>query len=156
MTRENSQVLLTKEGYEKLKDELKYREGDLRKKLQETLNQMRNQGDLRENDGYTMAVDDFQGNEEKILSIRGTLERAVIVKKKKSSTIDIGSHVTIECGKGQIRKYTIVGENEANPLESKISYKSPIGSSLIGKKKGEKINIESPSGKMECKIVDVE
>ncbi len=156
MTRENSQVLLTKEGYEKLKDELKYREGDLRKKLQETLNQMRSQGDLKENDGYTMAVDDFQANEEKILSIRATLERAVIVKKKKSSTIDIGSHVTIECGKGQIRKYTIVGENEANPLESKISYKSPIGSSLIGKKKGEKINIESPSGKMECKIVDVE
>ena len=73
MTREKSQVLLTKQGHLKLKDELKHREGDLRKKLQDTLNQMRSQGDLKENDGYTMAVDDFQSNEERILCFKNAL-----------------------------------------------------------------------------------
>ena len=58
MTEEKPQVLLTKEGYENLKKELKHREGELRKKLQDTLNQMRSQGDLSENDGYTIAVTD--------------------------------------------------------------------------------------------------
>ena len=156
MTRDKSQVLLTKQGHLKLKDELKHREGDLRKKLQDTLNQMRSQGDLKENDGYTMAVDDFQSNEERILNIRKMLKNAVIVEKKKGSKVEIGSHVTIECKGGLKRKYQIVGEDETNPLEFKISYKSPFGSSLMGMKKGSKVNIDTPSGKMECKIVDVE
>ncbi len=156
MKSDRSQVLLTKEGHLKLKKELEQREGELRKKYQETLNQMRSQGDLKENDGYTMAVDDFQSNEERILDIRKMLENAVIVQKKKSSTVELGSHVSIECKGGIVRKYQIVGEDETNPLEGKISYKSPFGSSLLGMKKGGKVTIDTPSGKMECKVVDVE
>ncbi len=155
MTEEKPQVLLTKQGYEDLKKELKYREGELRKKLQDTLNQMRSQGDLSENDGYTMAVTDFQTNEDKILSIHEALDNAVIVNKKKPTKVDVGSHVIIECEKGNKKEYTIVGENETNPLESKISYKSPIGSSLLGKKKGDTVVIETPSGKTKCKIVEI-
>ena len=156
MTGSNSQILLTKDGFKKLKDELKHREGELRSKLQETLNQMRSQGDLRENDGYTIAIDDFQNNEVKILSIKDTLGKAVIVDKKKTSTVELGSKVTIECGKGNMRTYFLVGESEANPMEFKISYKSPIGSSLVGKRKGSKVTIETPSGKTECKIISIE
>ena len=100
MTEEKPQVPITKEGYENLKKELKYREGELRKKLQDTLNQMRSQGDLSENDGYTIAVTDFQTNEDKILTIHETLENAVIVDKKKATKVDVGSHVVIECEKG--------------------------------------------------------
>lgn len=153
---DESKVLLTKEGYKKLKEELQYREGALRKKLQDTLNQMRSQGDLKENDGYTMAVDDFQTNEERILTIRQNLENAVIVEKKKSNKVELGSHVTIECKGGSKRQYQIVGEDETNPLESKISYKSPLGSSLLGMKKGNKVTIDTPSGKIECEVVDIE
>ena len=156
MTEEKQQILLTKEGYEDLKKELKYREGELRKTLQETLNQARSQGDLSENDGYTMAVTDFQTNEDKILTIHETLENAVIVSKKKAAKVDVGSHVTIECEKENRKEYTIVGENETNPLESKISYKSPIGSSLMGKKKGDTVIIETPAGKTECKVIDIQ
>lgn len=156
MTGKNTQVLLTKEGYSKLKEELINREGELRSRLQDTLNQMRSQGDLKENDGYTMAVEDFHDNEEKILTIKQTLERAQIVTKKKSSKVEVGSHVTIECEGGKKTKYNIVGENETNPLESKISYKSPIGSSLMGKEKGDKVNIDTPKGKLECKIISIE
>jgi len=155
MTGKRSQILLTKEGYEKLKKELKHREGELRAKLQETLNQMRLQGDLRENDGYTIAVDDFQGNEEKINSIKDMLENAKIVDKRKSLTVEIGSHVSIECSKGNVREYSIVGENEANPLGGKISYKSPIGAALMGKKRGDKITIETPAGNSVCQIKSI-
>ncbi|MDD3475228.1 MAG: transcription elongation factor GreA, partial [Candidatus Dojkabacteria bacterium] len=76
MAAQNNSVLLTKEGFKKLQDELKKREGEIRKKLQETLNQMRSQGDLRENDGYSIAAEDFQNNEEKILEIKSRLEVA--------------------------------------------------------------------------------
>lgn len=156
MTTKNTKILLTNEGLKKLEDELKRREGELRSKLQDTLNQMRSQGDLRENDGYTIAVEDFQDNEERIVEIRDTLDKAEIVIKKKNSKVELGSKVTIECEGGKLKTFNIVGENEANPLESKISYKSPIGSPLLGKKKGDKINIDAPSGKTSCKIISIE
>ncbi|PKN02589.1 transcription elongation factor GreA [Candidatus Dojkabacteria bacterium HGW-Dojkabacteria-1] len=149
-------VLLTKEGYRKLQKELEKREGKVRTKLQETLNQMRKQGDLRENDGYSLAVEDFQNNEEKILEIRKTLETSEIVTEKKTNVVDIGSKVTIECQGGQLKTFDIVGINEANPLELKISYKSPIGSSLMGKKKGAKLSIETPAGETACTILTIE
>lgn len=151
-----SEILLTKEGYKKLQEELKYREGELRTKLQDTLNQMRKQGDLRENDGYTIAVEDFQNNEEKIQVIKDTLEKGEIVTKKKISVVEVGCEVTIECKGGQKRTYKIVGEDETNPLEAKISYKSPIGNSLMGKKKGSKVSIDTPAGKTECEIIDIQ
>lgn len=156
MVAKNSKILLTKEGVKKLEEELKRREGEMRSKLQETLNQMRSQGDLRENDGYTMAVLDFQNNEEKILEITQKLEIAEVVTKGKSSVVELGSKVTIECEKGKEKIYYIVGENETNPLESKISYKSPIGASLMGAKKGSSVTIETPSGKNKCKVISIE
>jgi transcription elongation factor GreA len=153
---QNDSVLLTKEGFKKLQTELKEREGKIRKQLQETLNQMRSQGDLRENDGYSIATEDFQNNEEKILEIKSRLEVAQVVEKKKVDKVDIGCKVTIECEGGKLMTLDIVGEDEANPLESKISYKSPIGSSLMGKKKGTKVSIETPSGKTSCKVMSIE
>lgn len=152
----NPKILLTKEGVAKLAKELKKREGEIRTRLQETLNQMRSQGDLSENDGYTIAIEDFQNNEEKIKEIREKLEKAEIVIKRKSTKVEVGSKVTIECEDGQLKTFNIVGDTEANPLESKVSYKSPIGSSLLGKKKGSKVTIETPAGKMTCKIIDIQ
>jgi transcription elongation factor GreA len=152
----NTKILLTKEGVKKLEQELQHREVKIREKLQNTLNQMRSQGDLRENDGYTIAVTDFQNNEAKILEIKKTLEDAEIVTKRKSLVVQLGSKVTIECEKKNKKVFQVVGENETNPLESKISYKSPIGSSLIGSKKGSIIIIETPSGKSKCKVLKIE
>lgn len=149
-------VLLTKEGYKELQKELKKREEKIRIELQEVLNQMRNQGDLKENDGYAIAIEDFQNNEDKILEIKDKLAKAKIVSKKKVSTIDIGSKVTIECEGGQLKTFDIVGVDEANPLEKKISYKSPIGSSLMGKKKGSKVKIETPAGETSCTVLTIE
>ncbi|HBB64757.1 hypothetical protein A3K02_01575 [candidate division WS6 bacterium RIFOXYD1_FULL_33_8] len=156
MVAKQEKILLTKDGFKKLTKELAMREGELREKLQETLNQMRSQGDLKENDGYTMAVEDFQNNEEKILELKACLENAEIVQRKKSTTVGIGCKVTIECEGGQLKTFYIVGEQESNPLESKISNISPIGSSLMGKREGMKIKIETPSGSTNCKVVSIE
>lgn len=156
MAGKRDKVLLTKEGFKKLQAELKKREGEIKKRLQETLNQMRNQGDLRENDGYSMAVDEFQNNEEKISEIKGRLEKAEIIKKKSTNKVDIGCKVTVESQKGEKQTYYIVGAGEANPLEMKISYDSPIGSSLMNKKKGAKVVINLPTGEMAYTIIDIE
>lgn len=147
-------VLLTKEGYEKLSEELAHREGELRSKLQDTLNQMRNQGDLRENDGYTMAIEDFQNNEERILAIKKILSHAEISKANGNGKIGLGSNVTVKDQDGNVKKFILVGEDEANPLEGKVSYMSPLGQSLMEKKKGEKVTITTPSGETEWTIVE--
>lgn len=149
-------VLLTQEGFKKLKLELEEREGKIRTDLQDVLNQMRSQGDLRENDGYSIAIEDFQNNEERILEIRQNLELAEIVEKKSNEKIDIGSKVTIECEGGKEKTFNIVGIDEANPLESKISYNSPIGSSLMGKEKGDQLTIETPAGITSCTVIEIE
>lgn len=156
MAVDKNKILLTEEGYQKLMDELKHREGNLRSELQETLNQMRSQGDLKENDGYTIAVEDFQNNEEKILDIKKQLENSEIVKNKSKNSVTVGSKVTIECEGGNLRNYTIVGEDETNPMEGKISYKSPIGESLMDQKKGMDIKIKTPRGETVCKIVSID
>lgn len=149
-------VLLTKEGFKQLEEELQMREGEIKEKLQDTLNQMRDQGDLKENDGYSIAVEEFQNNEERILEIKDILKKAEIVNKKHANIVEVGSKVTIEDDNGKQQTYNIVGSNEANPLEKKISYDSPMGSSLMGKKKGSHTLIDLPSGKVSYKIVDIE
>ncbi len=150
------QILLTKEGFKKLQEELKRREGEIKKKLQETLNQMRSQGDLKENDGYSIAVEEFQNNEERILEIKNMIENAKIVVKNKSNKVEVGSKVTIKDEKANEKTYTIVGLQEGNPLEMKISYDSPIGKSLMGKKSGDSIKISLPSGEVSYKVLSVE
>ena len=156
MGKEKNVNLLTTEGYEKLNKELKHREGELRESLSETLNEMREQGDLRENDGYTLAVEENEQNEEEILRIKELLRTAKVVEKTKKKSVDLGSTVTIVRDKGDKRTYTIVGEDNTNPLEQKISYKSPLGSTLMGKKIGEKVTLKTPKDEISYKIENIE
>lgn len=144
--------LLTKEGREKIKEEIEYREKVLRNELAETLNEMRDQGDLRENDGYTMAVEENEQNEEEILRLKELLLNSKIVKNTDKSIVDVGTTVTISYDGQNDKIYTIVGEDNANPLENKISYKSPIGAALMGNKVGDKFKLETPKGKIQCTI----
>jgi transcription elongation factor GreA len=136
----------TKKGFDKLVEELKFREKELRSKIADTLNEMRNQGDLRENDGYSMAVENQQINEEKIMNLKEKIQDAEIIRDKNKNVVGIGDIVTLENGK-KIR-YEVTSEDEANPLERKISHKSPIGTAIIGKKVGEKVKIDTPKGKI--------
>lgn len=145
--------LITKEGLEKLETELKEREGKVRKHIANTLDEMRNQGDLRENDAYSMAIEEQHINEERILEIRLKIKNAKVVKDRGKDTVGVGDTVVLE-GEKKL-KYQLVSEEETNPLEGKISYLSPIGKSVMGKKIGEKIQIETPKGSISYKIVSI-
>lgn len=148
---ENNQYLTTKEGLEKLQEEVRKREGELRKKIADTLNEMRSQGDLRENDGYSMAIEEQNINEARILDLKQKIKNAKIVKKKDTNTVNVGDTVTLEGNRSII--YTITSEEEANPLEGKISHLSPFGKEIIGKKVGDKIL--SPNGEDTFRITEI-
>jgi transcription elongation factor GreA len=148
--------LLTAEGYDKIKTEIEYREGELRKELSETLNEMRGQGDLRENDGYTLAVEENEQNEEEIIRLKELLKNSKIVKRVGKTKVNVGNKVTIQCNGDKEKVYTIVGEDNANPLENRISYKSPIGAALMNKKIGDKFQLKTPKGEVKCKIKNIE
>ncbi len=145
--------LITKEGLEKLEAELKEREGKVRKHIANTLDEMRNQGDLRENDAYSMAIEEQHINEERILEIRLKIKNAKVVKDRGKDTVGVGDTVVLE-GEKKL-EYQLVSEEETNPLEGKISYLSPIGKSVMGKKIGDKIQIETPKGSISYKIVSI-
>lgn len=134
----------TLSGLKKLKDELKNREEVLRVKIANTLNEMRNQGDLRENDAYSMAIEEQQINEEKILELKEKIKSAKVVTDKNKSIVGIGDIVTLKNGKAV--KYEVTSEDEANPLEGKISHLSPIGQAIMGKKLGAEVTISTPKG----------
>jgi transcription elongation factor GreA len=136
----------TKKGLDKLVKEVKFREKKLRKKIADTLSDMRNQGDLRENDGYSMAVEEQNINEEKIRELKSKIKSAKVVKEKKKDRVGLGNVVTLKNSKKI--KYEITSEDEANPLKGKISYKSPIGIAIMNKKVGEKVTIETPKGEI--------
>ena len=134
----------TKEGYKKLLEELKHREKKLRAKIADTLSEMRSQGDLRENDGYSMAVEEQNINEQKIMELKEKIQNVEIVKVQKTDKVEMGHTVTLKNSKDIV--YEITSEEEANPLEGKISPKSPIGSAIMGKKVGDEVDIKTPKG----------
>ena len=140
----------TLSGLKKLKDELKHREETLRTKIANTLNEMRNQGDLRENDAYSMAIEEQQINEEKIRELKEKIKSAKVVTDKNKSIVGIGDIVTLKNGKTV--KYEVTSEDEANPLEGKISHLSPIGQAIMGKKLGAEVTISTPKGDTKYKV----
>jgi transcription elongation factor GreA len=150
------QNLLTAEGYDKIKKEIEHREKVLRKELSETLNEMRNQGDVSENDGYSLAIEENDQNEEEIIRLKDLLINSKIVKKVSKTRVSVGNKVTISCNGNKDKVYTLVGEDHANPLENRISYKSPIGNALIGKKVGDKFDLSTPKGSIKCIIKKIE
>lgn len=140
----------TLSGFKKLKDELIKRETELRSKIADTINEMRNQGDLKENDGYAMALENQYVNEERILELKEKIRTAQVIKDKNKSIVGLGDTVTLKNGKSV--KYEITGEEEANPLEGKISHLSPIGQAIMGKKLNSKVTITTPKGATEYTI----
>lgn len=152
----SEQTYLTQEGEEELRKELKLliaRRPELAQKLKEAVAQ----GDLKENADYHDAKEQAGFIEGRIQHIEMILRNAIIVKDNgPSDEVRIGSTVIIrEDGMDEDEEYKIVGTAEANPSERKISQKSPIGAALIGKKKGKKFKVETPSGTIKFKVIDI-
>ena len=147
---------LTQEKFDELKTELQYLTTTRRKKIAESLEYARSLGDLSENAEYSEARDLQAATEERIRHLEGVLASAKILQKKPSSVVTLGSKVSIKKqNEDQSHTYTIVGSEETNMLELKLSHLSPLGEALMGKKKGEEFTFATPSGKQKYIVVSV-
>ena len=145
---------LTKEGLDKLKAELESLKTVKRREIAEAIHAAKEQGDLSENAEYVTAKEEQQRIEEKIAQIEVTIKNAQIVTRAGTDQVSVGNKIIIMCN-GEKLEYHIVGSDEADPLQAKISNESPVGKALMGKKKGETVHIPTPAGDKECKIVEI-
>jgi transcription elongation factor GreA len=152
-----TEELLSKEKFEELTSELEELRTTRRKEVAEQLEYARSLGDLSENAEYQEAREMQAAVEERIGKLEGILKNAKIVKGTKSDTISMGSKVTVQKVDGDEKHtYIIVGAEETNMFEGKISYHSPLGSALMGKKKGDQFSFHTPRGTQKYKILKVE
>jgi len=156
------QVLITKEGLKKLQDELVYLKSTKRGEVAERLKEAISYGDLSENAEYEEAKNEQAFVEGRILELEKQVKHARIItehsgKTSKGSVIDIGSVVTVKnkTENEEPETYTIVGSMEADPIEHKISNESPIGKALLGREKGDTVDVTAPAGKFKYEIVKV-
>jgi len=148
---------LSEEKRKELETELEYLRTVRRKEVAESLEFAKSLGDLSENAEYIQAREDQAGNEERIAKIEEILKSAVIVgKSHPGGMASVGSTVVVRKQGGDSQKLEIVGSEESNMSEGKISNTSPLGVAILGKKKGDKVTFESPKGKVTYEIVDIE
>jgi transcription elongation factor GreA len=152
----SDEYLLTKEGAEKMRAELKDMKTRQRQDISQRLRTAIQQGDLSENADYHKAKEDQAFLEGKIKEYEEVLAGAKIIQEKNSLTIDIGSWVTIQEQNQPEERYQVVGATEANPRQGRISNESPIGSALLGKKAGDSVIVSTPRGEMKFIILKVE
>lgn len=151
-------VFLSKEKLEELTKELEQLKGVGRKEIAERLEYTKSLGDISENAEYQEARDAQAAIEDRISSIETLLKSAVVVSADhRGDVIDIGSRVTVlrDNAKGQ-EAYTLVGSEEANVSEGRISNKSPLGEAIFGKKKGDSFSYKAPRGEVTGTIMNVE
>jgi transcription elongation factor GreA len=153
------EVILTKEGYEKLKKEIDYLQTDKRREVAERIRVAREFGDIAENAEYDDAKNEQAMLEHKIAQLEERLRAARVIEKKEISkdVVSIGSHVRLrDVEAKQTVEYHIVGSTEANPAQQKLSNESPVGRAILGRKKGETVEVETPRGsKLKYKILEI-
>ncbi|MCL2057827.1 MAG: transcription elongation factor GreA [Oscillospiraceae bacterium] len=152
------EVLLTYEGLKKLEMELEYLRGERRREVAERMKQAKSHGDLSENSEYDEARLEHAQVEARIIEFENKLKNAHIITEDEVSTeeVSIGSWVKLlDVEFNQETEYRIVGSTEANPAENRISNESPVGSALIGHKEGETVDVQTPNGVLNFKILSI-
>lgn len=155
---DDDQTLITKEGLKKLKDELEDLKTIRRQEVANRLKEAISYGDLSENSEYEEAKNEQAFVEGRILELEAKIKNAKIISEKHATKeIDIGSTVALinKTDGDEPERYTIVGSTEADPLDHKISNESPIGRSLLGRRKGDIVEIQSPSGIIKYEVTQV-
>lgn len=148
------EILLTQQGLEKIKNGLAHLK-ERRMKVADRIRTAREFGDLAENSEYEDARNEQSFVEGRIEELEAMILRArVVAKNGGADKIEMGSIVTLK-NNGDTFTYEIVGANESDPLHGKISAESPLGFSLMGKTKGEQVEIVAPSGKTTYTIIDI-
>lgn len=148
---------ITEEKKKFLTERLEYLKTTKRKKILETLEFAKSLGDLSENAEYHQAREEQGKLEEEISKIEHTLQSSVIATKQQGDAVQIGSSVSVEKeGTAERKTYVIVGSEESDMKQGKISNRSPLGEALFGKKKGDTVNFKTPQGSLNYKIISVE
>lgn len=147
---------LTKEKHDALLTELEHLKKDKRKEIASNLEFAKALGDLSENAEYHDAREEQSEVEDRIMKIEYVLKNSEIVAPHHSTTVDIGTTVTVKKdGEKANIVYKIVGSEEANMAEGKISFKSPLGQAMLGKKKDDSFKFVAPKGTFSYKVVDI-
>ena len=154
---DNKKIYLTKEGIAQLKKEYEELSKVRRPEVLSRVSQARDQGDLAENAEYVAARDELSFIDGRLDELEELLKQAVVIRDtSKTSThiVKLGSKVTLNT-KGKKEMFMLVGGWEADPKERKISHESPLGKALLGRKVGEKIEVEAPAGEISYTIVSI-
>jgi transcription elongation factor GreA len=152
-----AKIFVTKGGYQKLSDELNHLMTVENKQALEMLKDARDKGDISENAEYETAKEYHENLSNKIATLQDKIKKCeIIYPDTKSDKVNMLSSVEIKNYKtNQVIRWTLVPENEIDIKNGKISFNSPIGAALLGKKKGEVVSVKVPSGDMKLEILDI-
>jgi len=147
---------LTKEKKEELEKELEYRKGELRQSILDRLAFAKSLGDLSENAEYHDSKNEQGKNEARISQLEFILKNAVVIGNEKSDEVVLGSKVSLlHLEKKKEKEYQIVGKEEADLLNGKIGFDSPIAKAILGHKEGDIVDVETPKGVVQYKIISI-
>lgn len=151
----NNEQIVSREGFEKLKQELEHLTKVKRKEIANRIQTAKDLGDLSENAEYADAKEAQAFNEGRVAELETLVKNLTVVENGGGKEeIGMGSSFIVKSN-GEEKKFTIVSFNEVDPLEGKISNESPLGRSFLGRKKGDKVKINTPRGETEYRIVEI-
>jgi transcription elongation factor GreA len=152
------EVILTPEGYEKLKQEIEYLSTDKRREVADRIRVAREFGDIAENSEYDDAKNEQALLEHRIATLEERLIAARVIDAGEitSDAVSVGTKVRLkDMDANETIEYHIVGSAEANPAEHRLSNESPVGKAIIGKKKGDVVEVAAPRGSLKFKILEI-
>ena len=152
------EVILTPEGFKKLKAEIEHLSTTKRREVADRIRVAREFGDIAENAEYDDAKNEQMLLEHRIATLEERLKAARVIEKREITTdvVSVGSRVKLrDMDARKTEEYHIVGSAEANPDEHKLSNESPVGKAIIGKKKGEVVEVAAPRGALKFKIMEI-
>jgi transcription elongation factor GreA len=154
----SEEILLTQEGYDKIDAEHEELVAVKRKEISERLKEAISYGDLSENAEYDAAKNEQAELEERILKLENMIRKATIINEEEMSSdrVRVGLTVKVlDVEENEEMEFTIVGSTEADPFEGRISNESEVGKNLLGKQKGDTVQIVVPDGLLTYKVVDI-
>ncbi len=153
----DKEMYLTPEGLEKLEQELQYLVTVRRQEVADKIQEAKELRSSVSSPEYEEAKNEQGFVEGRIVELERIIKNAKIIhhEESKRNIVDIGDEVVVQLQDGSKERYVIVGSAEADPTEGKISNESPMGRALLGKKKGEKVEVEAPAGVLKLKILEI-
>ena len=153
------EIILTPEGYRRLKEEIDYLSTKKREEVAERIKESRYFGDISENSEYDDAKNEQAMLEQRIFALEEKLRSAIVIDAKdvKTDTVGVGTKVTLQdMQRSDVLQYSLVGSAEANPAQHKLSNESPVGRAIMGHVPGDVVEVTVPQGVMRLKIIAIE